>query len=82
MRPSAGAHPQKAPFLQRGFVQLVAEALRAALEKRFVETGSAARLHIDRCLAAQRQQGLGTGRLRVHEGLFEALVVDWAATYA
>ena len=57
-----------------GFVQsCIPEALHAALEKRFVETGSPRDLTLIMCAGAGDSKGLGTGRLH-HEGLLKRVI--------
>lgn len=57
-----------------GFVQsCIPEALHAALEKRFVETGAPRDLTLIMCAGAGDSKGLGTGRLH-HEGLLKRVI--------
>jgi propionate CoA-transferase len=57
-----------------GFVQsCIPEALHAALEKRFVETGAPKGLTLIMCAGAGDSKGLGTGRLH-HEGLLRRVI--------
>jgi propionate CoA-transferase len=57
-----------------GFVQsCIPEALHAALEKRFVETGSPRGLTLIMTAGAGDSKGLGTGRLH-HEGLLRRVI--------
>ena len=57
-----------------GFVlSCIPEALHAALEKRFVETGSPRDLTLIMCAGAGDSKGLGTGRLH-HEGLLKRVI--------
>jgi len=57
-----------------GFVQsCIPEALHAALEKRFVETGSPRDLTLIMTAGAGDSKGLGTGRLH-HEGLLRRVI--------
>ncbi len=57
-----------------GFVQsCIPEALHAALEKRFVETGGPKGLTLIMCAGAGDSKGLGTGRLH-HEGLLTRVI--------
>jgi propionate CoA-transferase len=57
-----------------GFVQsCIPEALHAALEARFVETGSPRDLTLIMCAGAGDSKGLGTGRLH-HEGLLKRVI--------
>lgn len=57
-----------------GFVQsCIPEALHAALEKRFVETGSPRDLTLIMCAGAGDSKGLGTGRLH-HDGLLKRVI--------
>jgi propionate CoA-transferase len=57
-----------------GFVQsCIPEALHAALEKRFVETGAPRGLTLMMCAGAGDSKGLGTGRLH-HEGLLKRVI--------
>ena len=57
-----------------GFVQsCIPEALHAALEQRFVETGSPQDLTLIMCAGAGDSKGLGTGRLH-HERLLKRVI--------
>jgi propionate CoA-transferase len=57
-----------------GFVQsCIPEALHAALEKRYVETGSPRDLTLIMCAGAGDSKGLGTGRLH-HDGLLKRVI--------
>ncbi|MFA5956767.1 acyl CoA:acetate/3-ketoacid CoA transferase [Hyphomicrobium sp.] len=57
-----------------GFVQsCIPEALHAALEKRFVETGAPRDLTLIMCAGAGDSKGLGTGRLH-HDGLLKRVI--------
>lgn len=57
-----------------GFVQsCIPEALHAALEKRFVESGVPKGLTLIMCAGAGDSKGLGTGRLH-HEGLLRRVI--------
>ncbi len=57
-----------------GFVQsCIPEALHAALEKRFVQTGAPGNLTLIMCAGAGDSKGLGTGRLH-HEGLLKRVI--------
>lgn len=57
-----------------GFVQsCIPEALHAALEKRYVETGEPGDLTLIMCAGAGDSKGLGTGRLH-HEGLLKRVI--------
>ena len=57
-----------------GFVQsCIPEALHAALEKRFVESGGPGGLTLIMCAGAGDSKGLGTGRLH-HEGLLRRVI--------
>jgi propionate CoA-transferase len=57
-----------------GFVQsCIPEALHAALEKRYVETGSPKNLTLIMCAGAGDSKGLGTGRLH-HKGLLKRVI--------
>ena len=57
-----------------GFVQsCIPEALHAALEKRYVETGAPRDLTLIMCAGAGDSKGLGTGRLH-HEGLLRRVI--------
>ena len=57
-----------------GFVQsCIPEALHAALEKRFVDTGSPRDLTLIMCAGAGDSKGLGTGRLH-HSGLLRRVI--------
>ncbi len=57
-----------------GFVQsCIPEALHAALEKRFVDTGAPKGLTLIMCAGAGDSKGLGTGRLH-HEGLLARVI--------
>lgn len=57
-----------------GFVQsCIPEALHAALEKRFVESGAPKGLTLIMCAGAGDSKGLGTGRLH-HEGLLRRVI--------
>lgn len=57
-----------------GFVQsCIPEALHAALEKRFVDTGAPRDLTLIMCAGAGDSKGLGTGRLH-HEGLLKRVI--------
>ncbi len=57
-----------------GFVQsCIPEALHAALEQRFVETGAPKGLTLIMCAGAGDSKGLGTGRLH-HEGLLSRVI--------
>jgi propionate CoA-transferase len=57
-----------------GFVQsCIPEALHAALEKRYVETGAPRNLTLIMCAGAGDSKGLGTGRLH-HEGLLNRVI--------
>ena len=57
-----------------GFVQsCIPEALHAALEKRYVETGAPHNLTLIMCAGAGDSKGLGTGRLH-HEGLLNRVI--------
>ena len=57
-----------------GFVQsCIPEALHAALEKRFVQTGAPGNLTLIMCAGAGDSKGLGTGRL-YHEGLLKRVI--------
>ena len=57
-----------------GFVQsCIPEALHAALEQRFVETGSPPDLTLIMCAGAGDSKGLGTGRLH-HERLLKRVI--------
>jgi propionate CoA-transferase len=57
-----------------GFVQsCIPEALHAALEKRFVETGSPRNLTLIMTAGAGDSKGLGTGRLH-HDGLLRRVI--------
>ncbi|ODA68435.1 Acetate CoA-transferase YdiF [Methyloligella halotolerans] len=57
-----------------GFVQsCIPEALHAALEKRFVESGGPRGLTLIMCAGAGDSKGLGTGRLH-HEGLLKRVI--------
>jgi propionate CoA-transferase len=57
-----------------GFVQsCIPEALHAALEKRFVETGVPRDLTLIMCAGAGDSKGLGTGRLH-HDGLLKRVI--------
>jgi propionate CoA-transferase len=57
-----------------GFVQsCIPEALHAALEQRFVETGAPKGLTLIMCAGAGDSKGLGTGRLH-HEGLLARVI--------
>lgn len=57
-----------------GFVQsCIPEALHAALEKRFVETGTPRGLTLMMCAGAGDSKGLGTGRLH-HDGLLTRVI--------
>ncbi len=57
-----------------GFVQsCIPEALHAALEKRFVESGAPRDLTLIMCAGAGDSKGLGTGRLH-HEGLLKRVI--------
>ncbi len=57
-----------------GFVQsCIPEGLHAALEQRFVETGSPHGLTLIMCAGAGDSKGLGTGRLH-HEGLLRRVI--------
>ena len=57
-----------------GFVQsCIPEALHAALEKRFVETGHPTGLTLVMCAGAGDSKGLGTGRFH-HEGLLARVI--------
>lgn len=57
-----------------GFVQsCIPEALHAALEKRFVETGHPKGLTLVMCAGAGDSKGLGTGRFH-HEGLLGRVI--------
>jgi propionate CoA-transferase len=57
-----------------GFVQsCIPEALHAALEKRFVETGGPGDLTLIMCAGAGDSKGLGTGRLH-HDGLLKRVI--------
>lgn len=57
-----------------GFVQsCIPELLHAAIEKRFVETGSPRDLTLIMCAGAGDSKGLGTGRLH-HEGLLKRVI--------
>lgn len=57
-----------------GFVQsCIPEALHAALEKRYVETGSPKNLTLVMTAGAGDSKGLGTGRLH-HEGLLSRVI--------
>ncbi|MEQ8823365.1 MAG: CoA-transferase [Filomicrobium sp.] len=57
-----------------GFVQsCIPEALHAALERRFLETGSPKGLTLIMCAGAGDSKGLGTGRFH-HEGLLKRVI--------
>jgi propionate CoA-transferase len=57
-----------------GFVQsCIPEALHAALEERYVETGAPGGLTLIMCAGAGDSKGLGTGRLH-HEGLLKRVI--------
>jgi propionate CoA-transferase len=57
-----------------GFVQsCIPEALHAALEKRFVDTGAPRDLTLIMCAGAGDSKGLGTGRLH-HPGLLKRVI--------
>ena len=57
-----------------GFVQsCIPEALHAALERRFVNTGAPRGLTLIMCAGAGDSKGLGTGRLH-HEGLLRRVI--------
>ena len=57
-----------------GFVQsCIPEALHAALEQRFVESGAPKGLTLIMCAGAGDSKGLGTGRLH-HEGLLSRVI--------
>lgn len=57
-----------------GFVQsCIPEALHAALEKRYVDTGSPKDLTLIMCAGAGDSKGLGTGRLH-HPGLLKRVI--------
>ncbi|WP_333794018.1 acyl CoA:acetate/3-ketoacid CoA transferase [Hyphomicrobium sp.] len=57
-----------------GFVQsCIPEMLHAALEKRFVETGTPRDLTLIMCAGAGDSKGLGTGRLH-HDGLLKRVI--------
>jgi len=57
-----------------GFVQsCIPEALHAALEKRYVETGAPKGLTLIMCAGAGDSKGLGTGRF-YHEGLLKRVI--------
>jgi propionate CoA-transferase len=57
-----------------GFVQsCIPEALHAALEQRYVETGAPKGLTLIMCAGAGDSKGLGTGRLH-HEGLLARVI--------
>src|SRR4029079_103609 len=57
-----------------GFVQsCIPEALHAALEQRFVETGAPRGLTLMMCAGAGDSKGLGTGRFH-HEGLLKRVI--------
>ena len=57
-----------------GFVQsCIPEALHAALEKRFVQSGAPRDLTLIMCAGAGDSKGLGTGRLH-HEGLLKRVI--------
>lgn len=57
-----------------GFVQsCIPEALHAALEKRFLETGGPRGLTLIMCAGAGDSKGLGTGRL-YHDGLLKRVI--------
>lgn len=57
-----------------GFVQsCIPEALHAALEKRYVESGRPRDLTLIMCAGAGDSKGLGTGRLH-HEGLLKRVI--------
>jgi len=57
-----------------GFVQsCIPEGLHAALEQRFVETGTPHDLTLIMCAGAGDSKGLGTGRLH-HEGLLKRVI--------
>ncbi|MCB1513545.1 MAG: malonate decarboxylase subunit alpha, partial [Hyphomicrobiaceae bacterium] len=57
-----------------GFVQsCIPEALHAALEKRFVETGKPRDLTLIMCAGAGDSKGLGTGRFH-HEGMLKRVI--------